>query len=137
MPSFSWFYCLFLISVATLICEKKLLAINFQWTVSNFCLILFPRILIDFFICRFLFDESCSDYKYYEYRLSEEQKALPQIGDSQPSRSGWCLITANLSIMHWCSFEWWSVHLVLKLLCSANGNGYLMFWGKPYALCTI
>ncbi|KAL8542361.1 hypothetical protein ACS0TY_003287 [Phlomoides rotata] len=37
---------------------------------------------------KFLFDESCSDYKYYEYRLSEEQKALAQTGDSQPSNSG-------------------------------------------------
>lgn len=39
------------------------------------------------FIRRFLFDESCSDYKYYEYRLSEEQKALPQSRDSQTSQS--------------------------------------------------
>ncbi|KAI3448920.1 hypothetical protein Pfo_005585 [Paulownia fortunei] len=37
---------------------------------------------------KFLFDESCSDYKYYEYRLSEEQKALSGTRDSQTSQSG-------------------------------------------------
>ncbi|GER57401.1 SURP and G-patch domain-containing protein 1-like protein [Striga asiatica] len=37
---------------------------------------------------KFLFDESCSDYKYYEYRLGEEQKALAHTMDSQTSRSG-------------------------------------------------
>ncbi|XP_011093534.1 SURP and G-patch domain-containing protein 1-like protein isoform X1 [Sesamum indicum] len=37
---------------------------------------------------KFLFDESCSDYKYYEYRLNEEQKALSQTRDSQVSQSG-------------------------------------------------
>lgn len=47
-------------------------------------------LLLDFidYICRFLFDESCSDYKYYEYQLSEEQKALPQSRDSQMLQSG-------------------------------------------------
>lgn len=38
--------------------------------------------------CRFLFDESCSDYKYYDYRLSEEEKALSQTTDVQTSLSG-------------------------------------------------
>nr|DAD42275.1 TPA_asm: hypothetical protein HUJ06_000505 [Nelumbo nucifera] len=33
---------------------------------------------------KFLFDSSCSDYKYYEFRLMEEEKALAQTGDSQP-----------------------------------------------------
>ncbi|XP_057807668.1 SURP and G-patch domain-containing protein 1-like protein isoform X1 [Salvia miltiorrhiza] len=37
---------------------------------------------------KFLFDESCSDYKYYEYRLSEEEKALSQTRDSQTLESG-------------------------------------------------
>ncbi|KAL1561974.1 SURP and G-patch domain-containing protein 1-like protein [Salvia divinorum] len=37
---------------------------------------------------KFLFDESCPDYKYYEYRLSEEEKALSQTRDSQTSESG-------------------------------------------------
>ncbi|KAI3444976.1 hypothetical protein Pfo_001641 [Paulownia fortunei] len=37
---------------------------------------------------KFLFDESCSDYKYYEYRLSEEEKALSQTRDSQTLQSG-------------------------------------------------
>ncbi|XP_038707482.1 SURP and G-patch domain-containing protein 1-like protein isoform X2 [Tripterygium wilfordii] len=31
---------------------------------------------------KFLFDESCADYKYYEYRLAEEEKELSQTEDS-------------------------------------------------------
>ncbi|XP_050113835.1 SURP and G-patch domain-containing protein 1-like protein isoform X2 [Malus sylvestris] len=37
---------------------------------------------------KFLFDESCSDYKYYEYQLAIEEKALQQTRDSQTSRNG-------------------------------------------------
>ncbi|XP_073306925.1 SURP and G-patch domain-containing protein 1-like protein isoform X3 [Primulina huaijiensis] len=37
---------------------------------------------------KFLFDENCSDYKYYLYRLSEEQKALVQSRGSQTSQNG-------------------------------------------------
>ncbi|XP_009757640.1 SURP and G-patch domain-containing protein 1-like protein [Nicotiana tabacum] len=37
---------------------------------------------------KFLFDESCPDYKYYEYRLSEEERALSQTTDAQTSLSG-------------------------------------------------
>ncbi|KAK6928700.1 SWAP/Surp [Dillenia turbinata] len=37
---------------------------------------------------KFLFDESCADYKYYEYKLIEEQKALGQTRESQASHSG-------------------------------------------------
>lgn len=37
---------------------------------------------------KFLFDESCADYKYYEFRLSEEEKVLSQSADSQTSQSG-------------------------------------------------
>ncbi|XP_075487686.1 SURP and G-patch domain-containing protein 1-like protein isoform X2 [Primulina tabacum] len=37
---------------------------------------------------KFLFDENCSDYKYYLYRLNEEQKALDQTTDSQTSQNG-------------------------------------------------
>ncbi|XP_073306918.1 SURP and G-patch domain-containing protein 1-like protein isoform X1 [Primulina huaijiensis] len=40
---------------------------------------------------KFLFDENCSDYKYYLYRLSEEQKALVQSRGSQTSQNGWCI----------------------------------------------
>ncbi|XP_075477768.1 SURP and G-patch domain-containing protein 1-like protein isoform X1 [Primulina tabacum] len=36
---------------------------------------------------KFLFDENCSDYKYYLYRLSEEQKGLVQSRDSQTSQN--------------------------------------------------
>ncbi|KAL1539978.1 SURP and G-patch domain-containing protein 1-like protein [Salvia divinorum] len=36
---------------------------------------------------KFLFDENCSEYKYYKYRLSEEEKALPQSKDSQTLKS--------------------------------------------------
>ncbi|XAR54340.1 hypothetical protein NMG60_11029419 [Bertholletia excelsa] len=42
---------------------------------------------------KFLFDESCADYKYYEYRLAEEERALSQTKDLQPSQSG---ITGNV-----------------------------------------
>ncbi|XP_024023337.1 SURP and G-patch domain-containing protein 1-like protein [Morus notabilis] len=38
---------------------------------------------------QFLFDKSSADYKYYEYRLAEEEKALSQNRESQTSRSGW------------------------------------------------
>ncbi|XP_065015977.1 SURP and G-patch domain-containing protein 1-like protein isoform X3 [Musa acuminata AAA Group] len=37
---------------------------------------------------KFLFDSSCSDYKYYEYQLFEEEKALAQLKDSKASDSG-------------------------------------------------
>ncbi|KAK4476394.1 hypothetical protein RD792_015545 [Penstemon davidsonii] len=45
---------------------------------------------------KFLFDESCSDFKYYEYRRSEEEKALSQTSDSKTSQSG--TTTSNLVI---------------------------------------
>ncbi|KAI3499157.1 hypothetical protein L1887_34950 [Cichorium endivia] len=35
---------------------------------------------------KFLFDESCADYKYYEYRVIEEEKALNYSVDSQTSQ---------------------------------------------------
>ncbi|KAK1422918.1 hypothetical protein QVD17_18207 [Tagetes erecta] len=37
---------------------------------------------------KFLYDESCSDYKYYEYRLAEEEKALGKSMDSQIPHAG-------------------------------------------------
>ncbi|GAB4828105.1 hypothetical protein Ancab_035020 [Ancistrocladus abbreviatus] len=37
---------------------------------------------------KFLFDESCADYKYYEFRLQEEERALAQTRSSQTSRNG-------------------------------------------------
>lgn len=40
-------------------------------------------------IPRFLFDKSSADFKYYEYRLAEEEEALSQNRESQTSRSGW------------------------------------------------
>ncbi|KAK3423057.1 hypothetical protein EUGRSUZ_G03395 [Eucalyptus grandis] len=46
---------------------------------------------------KFLFDEACADYRYYEYRLSEEEKALKQSGDSQKSQSGSSSIPASRS----------------------------------------
>ncbi|KAK2971530.1 hypothetical protein RJ640_017899 [Escallonia rubra] len=47
---------------------------------------------------KFLFDESCSDYKYYEYRLSEEEKALSQSLDTPTSQSvGASTTTSNLT----------------------------------------
>lgn len=38
---------------------------------------------------RFLFDESCADYKYYEYRLADEEKALKQTWEFESSHNGW------------------------------------------------
>lgn len=37
---------------------------------------------------RFLFDENCTDYKYYEYRIWEEEKALAQTEDLQTQQNG-------------------------------------------------
>ncbi|KHG17214.1 hypothetical protein F383_23422 [Gossypium arboreum] len=37
---------------------------------------------------KFLFDESCSDYKYYAYRLAEEEKALLENKEEQTPQSG-------------------------------------------------
>lgn len=42
-------------------------------------------------ICRFLFDKNCSDYKYYETRLAEEEKVLAQTKDAQASKIGMCI----------------------------------------------
>ncbi|KAJ8485699.1 hypothetical protein OPV22_018184 [Ensete ventricosum] len=36
---------------------------------------------------KFLFDSGCSDYKYYEHQLFEEEKALAQLKDSKASDS--------------------------------------------------
>ncbi|XP_019703969.1 SURP and G-patch domain-containing protein 1-like protein [Elaeis guineensis] len=36
---------------------------------------------------KFLFDSSCPDYRYYEYRLLEEERALAQSKDSQASQA--------------------------------------------------
>ncbi|KAL3832917.1 hypothetical protein ACJIZ3_007653 [Penstemon smallii] len=47
---------------------------------------------------KFLYDESCSDYKYYLYRRGEEEKALSQTRDSQTSHSG--TTSANLGTGH-------------------------------------
>ncbi|XP_047310741.1 SURP and G-patch domain-containing protein 1-like protein isoform X2 [Impatiens glandulifera] len=49
---------------------------------------------------KFLFDESCADYKYYEYRLREEEKALSQTKDSQTSQSGGSGTTSLESSVH-------------------------------------
>ncbi|KAK7283863.1 hypothetical protein RIF29_13611 [Crotalaria pallida] len=37
---------------------------------------------------KFLFDEKCADYKYYEHRLAEEEKALAQSREPQAYRTG-------------------------------------------------
>ncbi|XP_057496228.1 SURP and G-patch domain-containing protein 1-like protein isoform X2 [Actinidia eriantha] len=47
---------------------------------------------------KFLFDESCADYKYYEYQLREEEKALLQSTDSQSPQSGGTSSAAPSSI---------------------------------------
>ncbi|KAL2939156.1 SURP and G-patch domain-containing protein 1-like protein [Bienertia sinuspersici] len=37
---------------------------------------------------RFLFDDNCAEYKYYEYRIQEEEKTLAQSKDSETTPSG-------------------------------------------------
>ncbi|XP_054793593.1 SURP and G-patch domain-containing protein 1-like protein isoform X2 [Prosopis cineraria] len=37
---------------------------------------------------KFLFDEKCADYKYYQHRLAQEEKALAQSKESQESHNG-------------------------------------------------
>ncbi|GAV72744.1 G-patch domain-containing protein/Surp domain-containing protein, partial [Cephalotus follicularis] len=46
---------------------------------------------------KFLFDETCADYKYYEYRLSEEEKALSESSNCQTSHSGSTITSASKS----------------------------------------
>ncbi|XP_071692259.1 SURP and G-patch domain-containing protein 1-like protein [Rutidosis leptorrhynchoides] len=46
---------------------------------------------------KFLFDESCADYKYYEYLLNEEEKALAQTMGSQITHTGTTKPTLNSS----------------------------------------
>uniref|UniRef100_A0A2P2L3S2 SURP and G-patch domain-containing protein 1-like protein n=1 Tax=Rhizophora mucronata TaxID=61149 RepID=A0A2P2L3S2_RHIMU len=46
---------------------------------------------------KFLFDKTCSDYKYYECRLAEEEKLLSQMRDSQVSSSGTTVTYASKS----------------------------------------
>lgn len=36
---------------------------------------------------KFLFDKHCPDYKYYEFRLAEEEKALPQSKEAEASKN--------------------------------------------------
>lgn len=46
-------------------------------------------VLIQFFVIfRFLFDKNCSDYKYYEFRLAEEEMLLAQSKEAQASKHG-------------------------------------------------
>ncbi|KAL8474129.1 hypothetical protein ACS0TY_030824 [Phlomoides rotata] len=63
-----------------------------------------------FVAIRFLFYVSCLDYKYYEYRLSEEEKALGQPRDSETSQMGFPEDAGNL--IHFEVPQWW-------LVCSA------------------
>ncbi|XP_040994213.1 SURP and G-patch domain-containing protein 1-like protein isoform X2 [Juglans microcarpa x Juglans regia] len=46
---------------------------------------------------KFLFDVSCADYKYYEYRLAEEEKALSQTLEPQASHNGGTSTSASRS----------------------------------------
>ncbi|KAI9116464.1 hypothetical protein K1719_012631 [Acacia pycnantha] len=47
---------------------------------------------------KFLFDEKCADYKYYEYRLAQEEKALAQPQESQTSHNGGTSSSSSRSI---------------------------------------
>lgn len=47
--------------------------------------------LMFYTVHRFLFDKTCAHYKYYEYRLAQEEKALSlQSKETRKSRNGWC-----------------------------------------------
>ncbi|KAM5552247.1 hypothetical protein ABKV19_026885 [Rosa sericea] len=46
---------------------------------------------------KFLFDESCADYKYYEYRLADEEKALRQTREFESSHDGGSSMSASKS----------------------------------------
>lgn len=43
---------------------------------------------LDCLLRRFLFDVDCVDYKYYEHRLIEEEKALVERENSQALHTG-------------------------------------------------
>lgn len=67
-------------------------------------------------VCRFLFDESSADYKYYEYQLAEEEKALSQNIESKSSNGlGFPLDSHILFVesKYWCHNE----NCVLHLCC--------------------
>lgn len=46
---------------------------------------------------KFLFDETCADYKYYEYQLAEEEKSLTETREFQTSHSGGMSTSASKS----------------------------------------
>ncbi|XP_012065529.1 SURP and G-patch domain-containing protein 1-like protein isoform X2 [Jatropha curcas] len=46
---------------------------------------------------KFLFDKTCSDYKYYEFRVAEEERALSQARDPEISTSGTTSTSASKS----------------------------------------
>ncbi|XAR63422.1 hypothetical protein NMG60_11023354 [Bertholletia excelsa] len=50
---------------------------------------------------KFLFDTSCADYKYYEYRLREEEKVLSQTKELQTLQSGcFVFVGGNCNAVH-------------------------------------
>ncbi|XP_039811094.1 SURP and G-patch domain-containing protein 1-like protein isoform X1 [Panicum virgatum] len=53
---------------------------------------------------KFLFDKHCPDYKYYEFRLAEEEKILAQSKEAEASRNGWWLeFSFFFSILNLCA----------------------------------
>ncbi|KAF8650199.1 hypothetical protein HU200_064054 [Digitaria exilis] len=59
---------------------------------------------------KFLFDKHCPDYKYYEFRLAEEEKTLAQSKEAEASRNGLWINTNIASSkspvgLHRSSFE--------------------------------
>ncbi|KAJ8899180.1 hypothetical protein K2173_012356 [Erythroxylum novogranatense] len=46
---------------------------------------------------KFLFDKNCSDYKYYEHRLAQEEKSISETKDSQNSARGGSTASASKS----------------------------------------
>ncbi|KAH7544773.1 hypothetical protein FEM48_Zijuj01G0021800 [Ziziphus jujuba var. spinosa] len=66
---------------------------------------------------KFLFDESCADYKYYEYRIAEEEKAISRTRETQTSRNG------NVSVILMVFYFYFFLLDVTSTSASKSTNG--------------
>ncbi|KDO83360.1 hypothetical protein CISIN_1g017463mg [Citrus sinensis] len=64
---------------------------------GNLSILLDKKILETRLLSKFLFDETCADYKYYEYRLVEEETSLTETMEVQTSHSGGMSTSASKS----------------------------------------
>jgi len=66
---------------------------------------------------RFLFDKHCPDYKYYEFRLAEEEKILAQSKEAEASRNGrWLEFSVFFSVLNLCR----NLYAVCSYSCSKH-----------------